>query len=233
MYVVIQNGLVLLLGLFILIGIMGSFQENLRKLLTYTLVGQLAYISVMISHIVTLSEPELLKTGCFYLIINIMTYFTFFFSVLYMRRGGDTYKVKSIYDLSQLWVTDKKIAFCLLILLAVISGIPFFPGFMCKWFFVEELFSFHKYLGILSFFMSVFTSLPYIRIINQMILNKNLMYNPKGPRWYFDKIQSKYQLALLAITTFLVILFTLNPSILWYLSYYLVNFYLSLHLISV
>jgi len=223
MYVIFENVFIFILSLFLLIGIIGSFQENLRKLLTYTIIGQLTYLSVVVLYTTTLKEPEFLRITFFYIILNSLAYLAFFISVLYMKRGGDTYKVKSIYDLAQLWITDRKIAMSFLILLILISGIPFFPGFMCKWFFVEEIFFFNKYLGIMSFFMSAFTSIPYFRIINQMVFNKNLMYNPKGPRWFFDKILNKYQLIFLGIITFLCILFILNPSILWYLSYYLVS----------
>lgn len=223
MYVVFQNILTLVLSLLLIIGIVGSFQENLRKLLIYTIIGQLTYISVVVFHTATLKEPEFLRISFFYIFLNTLAYLAFFISVLYMKRGGDTYKVKSIYDLAQLWITDRKIAISFLILLIIISGVPFFPGFMCKWFFVEEIFFFNKYLGILSFFMSAFNSIPYFRIINQMIFNKNLMYNPKGPRWFFDKVLSKYQLIFLVMTTLLCSLLTLNSSILWYFSYYLVS----------
>lgn len=223
MYVIFQNTFIFILNLFLIIGIIGSFQENLKKLLVYTIIGQLAYISVVVLYTTTLKEPEFFRINFFYIILNSLTYLAFFFSILYMKRGGNTYKVKSIYDLAQLWITDRKIAMCFLILLLLISGIPFFPGFMCKWFFVEEIFFFNKYLGIMSFFMSVFSSIPYFRIINQMIFNKNLMYNPKGPRWFFDKILNKYQLIFLIISTFLCTLFTLNPSILWYLSHNLTH----------
>ena len=73
--------------------------------------------------------------------------------------------------------------------------------------------------------MSIIITIPYIRIINQMIFNKTLMHNPKGPRWYFDKILSNQQLFILAISTALCVLFSLNPSVLWYLSYYVVKLY--------
>ena len=138
MYVVFQNILTLVLSLLLIIGIVGSFQENLRKLLIYTIIGQLTYISVVVFHTATLKEPEFLRISFFYIFLNTLAYLAFFISVLYMKRGGDTYKVKSIYDLAQLWITDRKIAISFLILLIIISGVPFFPGFMCKWFFVEE-----------------------------------------------------------------------------------------------
>jgi len=38
MYVIFQNFFIFILSLFLLIGIIGSFQENLKKLLIYTII---------------------------------------------------------------------------------------------------------------------------------------------------------------------------------------------------
>jgi NADH:ubiquinone oxidoreductase subunit 2 (subunit N) len=225
MYVITEYFFTIFLSILLLVSALSSIEENLKKLLFYSLMGQLSYLMVVIFYITTIEklEFEFIIINFFYIFFNIILYSSFFLSVLYMKRGGNSYKVKSIYDLAQLWITDRKTTISFLILLVNISGIPFLPGFLCKWFFVEEIFFFHKYLGLVSFFISIFMSFPYLRIINQMLFNKNLMSNPKGPRWFFDRLLNRYQIAFLGLVTFFCVVVTINPSILWYFSYYCVE----------
>lgn len=223
MYVVLNYFFGILIALLLLVGAFSSIQENLKKVLFYSVLGQCTYLILGIFYIIIgIIDFEFLMIHFFFLFFNINVYISFFSSVLYMKRGGNSYKVKSIYDLAQLWISDRKITINFLILLLNISGIPFLPGFLCKWFFIEEIFFFQKYLGLISFFIAILMSFPYLRIMNQMVFNKNLMSNPKGPRWYFDKLLNKYQVLLLGITIFISILTMINPSMLWYFSYYFI-----------
>lgn len=203
---------------FLIIGIFSCIQENLKQLLIHTLIGHCAYILIIVYNIFIYNpiSHELINILFFYIFFITNVTIGFFYCTLSMKRSGSTYQVKSIYDLAQLWLINKKTTFYFFMLLFGLSGFPLFPGFLCKWFFIEEFYQFNKLLGILSFFMCLFSAYPYIRIMNHMILNKNLMLNKKGPRWYFDTLLHTPGRIVLITTAFLSIIITVKPSIIWY-----------------
>lgn len=230
MPIIMKNIVIIISGCLFILGILSCIQEDLKQLLLYTVAGHCGYLVIMIYNIITLNPmpSELFNILLFYLLFTGNIIIGFFYSTLSMKRSGSTYQVKSIYDLAQLWLINKKTTLSLLLLLLCLSGVPFFPGFICKWFLVEESFRFNKYLGFLSFFMCLFSSYPYLRIINNMLMNKNLMLNKKGPRWYFDTLINNTTRITLNITTFLAFVTTIKPSMLW-----LILSYLPLHFSSI
>lgn len=223
MLIIIKNIIITLSGCFFLIGIFSCIQEDLRQLLLYTFIGHCGYLIIMAYNLIILDPipNELLNILFFYSSIMGSVTIGFFYCTLSMKRSGSTYQVKSIYDLAQMWLINKKTTSYLILLLLCLSGFPFLPGFLCKWFLIEESFLFNKYLGILSFFMCIFSAYPYIRIINNMILNKNLMLNKKGPRWYFDTLLHTKARMTLTITAFFTFIVTIKPSTMWLVFSYL------------
>lgn len=223
MPIIIKNIIITFSGCFFLIGMFSCIQEDLKQLLLYTIIGHSGYLVIIAYNLIILDPipDELLNILFFYLFIMSNTIIGFFYSTLSMKRSGSTYQVKSIYDLAQLWLINKKITSYLILLLLCLSGFPFLPGFLCKWFLIEESFRFNKYVGILSFFMCIFSAYPYIRIINNMILNKNLMLNKKGPRWYFDTLLHTKARITLIISAFFTFVITIKPSIIWLIFSYL------------
>lgn len=218
MPITIKTIIIILSSFFLIMGMFSCIQENLKQLLIYTLIGHCAYLIIIIYNIVIYNpvSHEQLNILFFYLFFMTNVTIGFFYCTLSMKRSGSTYQVKSIYDLAQLWLINKKTTFYFFMLLFGLSGFPLFPGFLCKWFFIEEIYQFNKLLGILSLFMCLFSTYPYIRIMNHMVLNKNLMLNKKGPRWYFDTLLHTPGRIVLITTAFLAIITTIKPSIIWY-----------------
>lgn len=103
MYVVINFFFFIIITLLLLVGAFSSIQENLKKLLFYNILGQFSYIILLIFYIKNdLIDFEFLIIQIFFLLFNINLYISFFISILNMKRGGNSYKIKSIYDLAQL-----------------------------------------------------------------------------------------------------------------------------------
>ncbi len=231
MSIILKNIFLVITGCLLVVGLFSCIQENLKQLLFYTIIGHLGYLSAVTYNIITFHpvSHELLHILFFYVIFMANVTIGFFYCALSMKRSGGTYQVKSIYDLGQLWRTNKKTALSFLILLSGLSGLPFFSGFMCKWFFVEEIFLFNKLLGVLSFFMCVFSAYPYIRIMNNLIFNKNLMLNKKGPRWFFDTLLNTPQMIILGSTAFLCVIMTIHSSMLWFVIHHLSTYFPSIY----
>jgi NADH:ubiquinone oxidoreductase subunit 2 (subunit N) len=208
---------------FLVIGAFSCIQENLKQLLLYTIIGHLGYLSIMVYNTIAFHPVyhELLHILFFYIIFMTNVTVGFFYCALSMKRSGGTYQVKSIYDFTQLWLTNKKITLSFLVLLTGLSGLPFFPGFMCRWFLIEETFLFNKLLGLVSFFMCFFSAYPYIRIMINLVFNKNLMLNQKGPRWYFDTLLDTPRKMVLGGTAFLCAIMIIDPSIVWFIIHHL------------
>lgn len=209
------------------IGIFTCFQEELKKLLLYSTVGHFGYFFLFLYQIILWDNvpQECVETIFFYFLITSFLLFGFFTTVLSMRRTGNTYPVKSIYDLAQLWLIDKVVAICCLILLMGLASVPFFPGFLCRWFFVQSAFLFNPYLGILSLYTSIFTSYSYVRMMHQIFFNQNLMFNEKSPRWYFDQLLTPGYRVFLILCTSLFLFFTFNPSFIWFVAHHLANLF--------
>lgn len=202
----------------LLLGCATCLQEDLRKLFFYSMIGHAGYFFLFLAQAVGPGATyEAVSALLFYVCFISFSSGSFFFFVGRMKRSGNTYPIRSIYDFAQLWLIDKVLASCCLIFLMGLASIPFFPGFLCRWFFVQCAFHIHPVLGLVSFFTCLCSSYPYLRIMHQILLNQNLMLNEKGPRWYFDQLLSAHYRRLFFVCTLFFIFFSFRSSVIWYL----------------
>ena len=145
-------------------------------------------------------------------------FFPLFWSLLTIKRTGQTYKVNTIYDLGQFNLTAPQLSKILSFLIWIVSPIPPSPGFLMRWVWANSIFAAHPYVGILSFWTSVLISIPCFRIFGQIWMNKTLMPHKRGPRWYFDKNIKKIQFFLLCVSTILGIILCIQPSLVWFVN---------------
>lgn len=204
------------------IGYRAFLQEKLRIILNYAVILYLGDFCWLVLIIPQPNEYSLQIKGLFLLstVIVIGMFIPMFWALLSLKRNGRTYKVDTIYDLAQLGLTAPHYAKLLSISIWVVSYLPPSPGFLMRWIWAQSLFEAHPYVGVLSFWSSAFISYPYARMLSQMWYNKNVMLNPKGPRWFFDKRMNLtlLQISLLHLSAFFGVILTLQPSLVWYLA---------------
>lgn len=201
------------------IGYQIAFQEKLHFIFYYLLIVYCGDFCWLILILTQLNDFSLEIKGLFLLssIIIFGIFCPLFWSLLTIKRDGQTYKVKTIYDLAQFGLTAPKLSKILSFLLWVVSPIPPSPGFLMRWLWANSVFGGHPYVGILSFWTSVLISLPYFKIFSQIWLNETVMLNPKGPRWYFDKNIKTIQFILLYISVVFGSILCLQPSLVWFM----------------
>lgn len=195
-----------------------AFQERLQILFYYLILIYLGDFCWLFLILTQLNDYSLEIKGLFLLsgIMIFGIFFPLFWVMQTIKRAGQTYKVKTIYDLAQFSLTAPKLSKILSFLIWVISPIPPSPGFLMRWVWANSIFVAHPYVGILSFWTSVLISLPCCRLFSQIWFNNTLMLNPKGPRWYFDKNITKVQFSLLYMSTILGIILCMQPSLVWF-----------------
>jgi NADH:ubiquinone oxidoreductase subunit 2 (subunit N) len=208
-------------GFFIILSIILSIQENLKKLFIFTGILHISSFFLFFIYCILFRpiDSELIDLIAFYFFFLVGTLFGFFGIVLSMKRSGKKYPVKSIYDLAQLWLINRELTSYLVLLLASISGLPFFSGFLYRWFLIQEVYHIHRLFGIISILICLFVSYPYLRIITQMIFNNSLLLNDRGPRWYFDQLLDRRRRKILNISVILFVLINFKISLVWYFSF--------------
>jgi hypothetical protein len=202
------------------IGYQIAFQEKLHYIFYYILLIYLGDFCWLFLILTQLNDYSLEIKGLFVLstIIIFGIFSPLFWSLLTIKRTGQTYKVNTIYDLGQFNITAPRLSKILSFLIWIVSPIPPSPGFLMRWVWANSIFAAHPYVGILSFWTSVLISIPCLRIFAQIWMNKTLMLHKKGPRWYFDKNIKKIQFFLLYISTVLGIILCIQPSLVWFVN---------------
>ena len=184
--------------------IVGSFaalrQNDLKRLLAYSSIGNIGYVLI---GLVAGTEQGISAVLLYLLIYMIMTAGTFGI-ILSLKR--DEFGVTKINELSGLSQTSPILAYALAILMFSMSGIPPLAGFFGKLFIFQSAITEGYYiLAILGIITSGVAAYYYLRIVKTM---------------FFDEIQDKLTVTLprtrkviIGLSIVFVVLFITKPSL--------------------
>lgn len=190
--------------------IIGAFaalkQENIKRLLAYSSIGNVGYALV---GIVASSLEGIGATILYMLIYMIMTAGTFSV-ILSMRRDGSP--LHNISDLGGLSRTNPALAYALAALMFSMSGIPPMAGFFGKLFvFKAAIASGYYILAVLGVVTSVVAAYYYLRIVKVMFFDE-----PQDP---FDSHLPLMRNCVLWGSVIFVLLFIAKPSFIFDITY--------------
>jgi NADH-quinone oxidoreductase subunit N len=191
----------LLAGISIIYGsIISLYQTSFRRLLAY---GSMVHIGLMV-YSISLFTADTIVGGFFYLITYI-TLMLFIFTFMFFLFEKNEYGLVSIDELSQISMKISN-SFLLSIFFSFIlfslAGLPFFIGFLSKWYIFINLLSINNIGTVIIFLcVSILSATYYIRIIRFFFFFQKRDYKLK----IFSII--KYDQAIYHL---IIILFLLN-----------------------
>ena len=176
-------------------------QSNIKRLMAYSSIGHMGYALAGIS---TGSNAGLQAT-MIYLTIYLTMSLGAFTCIFTMKRENIYFE--NIYDLSGLSKNHPIVAFCFLIILFSLAGIPPLAGFFAKFYiFMSVIESKMYFLAIIGLLTTVISAFYYLRIIKIIYFDK--------PKKSFDQIYDWGLKTSLIISTVLLLVYFIQPSVL-------------------
>lgn len=155
------------LGSMIVGAFAGLVQQNIKRLLAYSSIGNMGYALMGI----VAGTPDGLGATLVYMLIYMVMTAGVFTVILNMRRGDIA--VEGIDSLAGLSKTAPSMAYALAILMFSMAGIPPLAGFFGKLFVFEAAIDQELYaLAIIGVLSSVVSSYYYLRIIKVMFFDE-------------------------------------------------------------
>jgi NADH-quinone oxidoreductase subunit N len=184
--------------------IVGAFaalmQENIKRLLAYSSIGNMGY--ALIGLVVGTSDSA--GATVLYLFIYLIMTAGVFAVILNMRRKGAA--TENISDLAGLSQTQPMLAYVLAILMFSMSGIPPMAGFFSKLIIFKAAVAQELYvLAILGVLTSVVAAYYYLRIVKVMFFD--------APAEAFDRDIPFARRAVMIVSTAFVVGFVVKPSL--------------------
>lgn len=187
------------LGSMILGAFAGIAQDNLKRLLAYSSIGNMGYALIGLA---VGTEQGAAAVVLYMFIYMLMTAGTFAV-VLAMRRDDQNFE--KISDLSGLSVNHPALAYCMAILMFSMSGIPPLAGFFGKFMIFQAAVEAQYYvLAVLGVLTSVVAAYYYLKIIKVMFFDE-----PKDP---FDDVLPLGRFLVLLVSVGFVVLYIFSPS---------------------
>ena len=202
-----------LLALFsVLIGSLGGLeQRKIKTLFAYSCVSHTGYMLLAFST----GHLESIFFMFYYLVIYMMSGLCFWSIYLFLNRFQNIYYKKGNKELGDfvlLKASNPTLAFCLALTLFSIAGIPPVIGFLAKaGVFLTAMNSSAYVIAVFSILFSVISTFYYIRFIKILYFENVLVGNLYIPI-------STNESLIIACLTFFLVLFCINPSVL-YLSF--------------
>ncbi len=155
------------LGSMVLGAFAGIAQNNIKRLLAYSSIGNMGYALIG----VVAGSPEGIAAVMLYLLVYMLTTAGVFAVVISMRRGG--LAVQGIDDLAGLSKTNPFMAYCMAIFMFSMSGIPPMAGFFGKFMIFESAIEQELYpLAVLGVLTSVVAAYYYLRVVKVMFFDE-------------------------------------------------------------
>ena len=109
----------LLIGSFIffLSGFIVSYQEKFKYIMLFTFFYQCGFYFLSIHHYLMTSSINLIEIIIPQSLFFYTSLFGFFYYIFKLKRSGHIIGIHMISDLAQFWYINKKVAFCLIILI--------------------------------------------------------------------------------------------------------------------
>jgi NADH-quinone oxidoreductase subunit N len=174
------------LGAFAAIG-----QENIKRLLAYSSIGNVGYALVGLAA----AGTEGVRSVVIYMLIYLITTLGAFACVIAMRRRG--LAVERVSDLAGLARNDALLAFVFAMLMFSLAGIPPLAGFFAKLYvFMAAVKADLMALAIIGVIASVIGALYYLRVVKVMYFDE--------PAEAFDPMPAEVRLVALASGAFVL-----------------------------
>ncbi len=150
------------LGAFAAIG-----QRNIKRLMAYSSIGHMGFALVGLAAATVEGVQGVLVYMAIYVVMTLGT----FAAILAMRRKGQA--VENIEDLAGLSRTKPLMALMLAALMFSLAGIPWFAGFIAKYYvFIAAIQAGLYWLAIIGVLMSVVGAYYYLRIVKVMYFDE-------------------------------------------------------------
>lgn len=174
-------------------------QENIKRLLAYSSIGNMGYALVGVAA----ATPDSVSAVILYMLIYMVMTAGAFGVLLALRRGGVL--VENISDLSGLSQSRKGLAMAMAILMFSMSGIPPMAGFFGKLLIFKAAIDQELYvLSVLGVLSSVIAAYYYLRIIKVMFFD--------APAQAFDADRSFLNYVVILASVLFVIGFIAYPG---------------------
>ena len=179
----------------------GLAQENIKRLLAYSSIGNMGYAMIGI----IAGTQEGVGAMIFYMTIYMIMTAGTFGLVLCMRRNGTG--AERIEDLAGLSQNNPYMAYALAILMFSMSGIPPLAGFFGKLIIFQAAVQSGFYvLAVLGVLTSVVAAYYYLRLIKTMFFDE--------PADKFDRQASFSRRSVVMISVLFILFFIFKPSVL-------------------
>ena len=176
-------------------------QKNLKRLIAYSSIGHMGYALAGLSVGTNSGIQNSIIYISIYLIMNLGV-----FCCLFMMRRND-YFFDNLEDLSGLSKNHPIISLSLLILLFSLAGIPPLAGFFAKFYiFVSVIEQSMYFLAVVGLISTVVSAFYYLKIVKIIYFDE--------PKEKFDKNHNFGLKFSLAMSTLLILLYFIYPSLL-------------------
>ena len=176
-------------------------QNNIKRLMAYSSIGHMGYALAGIATGTIQGVQSTIIYLAIYLVMNLGA----FGCIFMMKRENLFYE--NINDLSGLSKNQPMFAFCFLIILFSLAGIPPLIGFFAKFYIFLAVIEVEMYsLAIIGLITTVVSAYYYLRVIKIIYFDR-----PKKP---FDEVHDMGLKISLIITSVISLIYFINPSIL-------------------
>tara|TARA_B100000965_G_C19461632_1_gene699992 strand:- start:351 stop:941 length:591 start_codon:yes stop_codon:yes gene_type:complete len=176
-------------------------QSNIKRLMAYSSIGHMGYALAGLAT----GTNQGIQSTMIYLTIYLVMNLAAFGCIFMMKRENEFYE--NINDLSGLSKNHPMFAFSFLIILFSLAGIPPLAGFFAKFYIFLSVIEAQMYtLAIIGLLTTVISAFYYLRIIKIIYFDK-----PKKP---FDEMYDWTFKGILILSTFLIFVYFIYPSML-------------------
>ena len=176
-------------------------QSNIKRLIAYSSISHMGYALAGLAT----GNNQGIQSTIIYLTIYLVMNLSIFGCILMMKRENEFYE--NINDLSGLSKNHPMLAFAFLIVLFSLAGIPPLAGFFAKFYIFLTVIESKMYaLAIIGLLTTVISAFYYLKIIKIIYFDK-----PKKP---FDEIYDWSFKGVLILSTVLIVMYFIYPSIL-------------------
>jgi NADH-quinone oxidoreductase subunit N len=151
--------------------VISLYQTNFRRLLAY---GSMVHMGLIV-YSISLFTVQSIAAAFFYLVSYIiLMLFTFsFMFFLFEKKKHELYYLDSISQFNSL-IGNKFLVFSFSLILFSLAGLPFFLGFISKWYIFLSLLNNYNYFELfLLLGISVLSASYYIRLIRFIFFSEN------------------------------------------------------------
>lgn len=200
-----------------LIGSIGAIQQKkFRRLIAYSSITGTGYYLMLF----LFPDFSLVKNVFFFIIVYLINIFGIFIGFSNLSLLKQKYQIERFSLLSDLLKYNRLFAIFIVLLFFSIAGLPPFPSFLAKLYFLFNLFHNGFYFFIFIIIITTVLSFYYYLRISKIIL-----YN-KNKTWFYFTNLSYSSALLLSYVIFFNILLVLKPSlILIPLEYFLIDLF--------